>query len=217
MNLSPRSRAHPPHSRQPLSTLACKNRCLPCNRSSSLLLAGVAPNRRNHGARGLLISACVSLRHMARIRPATVVAESLASSGRKSPVNAVLQNLKQCICHCRLAKCQFRPQSAKVQEQICVFHDAFLRVLAVDAVFNTRGTRDVSRQHLRQLSGIASESLAHSHDKICYGFWVYSCCVCSMDRTVLLLAVYVRTDAIERDVSRVARQNTHFLLRNDRS
>ena len=89
MNLSPRSRAHPPRSRQPLSTLAWKNRCLPCNRSlmkspSSLFFGGVAPNRRNHGARGLLISACVSLRHMARIRPATVAAQSLASSGRKS-------------------------------------------------------------------------------------------------------------------------------------
>ena len=52
----------------------------------------------------LLISACVSLRHMARIRPATVVAQSLASS----PINAVFQ----CICHGRLAKCQFRPQRA---------------------------------------------------------------------------------------------------------
>ena len=83
---------------------------------------GVHPNRRNHGARGLLISACVSLRHMARIRPATVVAQSLASSGRKSQLNAVLQNLKQCICHGRLAKCQFRPQRAKVQR-------AHLRVL----------------------------------------------------------------------------------------
>ena len=77
---------------------------------------GVAPIRRNHGTRGLLSSACVSLRHMARIRPATV-----------------LQNLKQCICHGRLAKCQFRPQRAKVQEHICVFYDALLRVLAVGA------------------------------------------------------------------------------------
>ena len=129
------------------------------------LFGGVAPNRRNHGARGLLISACVSLRHMARIRPATVVAQSLASFWPQVPVNAVLQNLKQCICHGRLAKCQFWPQRAKVQEQICVFNDALLRVLAVGAVFNTRGTRDVNRQHLRQLSGIASESLAHSHEQ----------------------------------------------------
>ena len=44
-------------------------------------------------------------------------------------------------------------------------YDAFLRVFAVGAVFNTRGTRDVRRQHLRQLSGIASESLAHSHEQ----------------------------------------------------
>ena len=44
-------------------------------------------------------------------------------------------------------------------------YDALLRVLAVGAVFNTSGTRDASRQHLRQLSGIASESLAHSHEQ----------------------------------------------------
>ena len=109
-----------------------------------------------------------------------------------------------------------------------MFYDALLRVLAVGAVFNTRGTRDVSRQHLRQLSGIASESLAHSHEQtivtigICFvvfrtimlqilGF--YSCFVCSIDRTVLFLAVCVRTDAIERDVSRVARQKTHFYFK----
>ena len=40
---------------------------------------------------------------------------------------------------------------------------ARLRVLTVGAVFNTRGTRD--GQHLRQLSGVASESLAHSHEQ----------------------------------------------------
>ena len=68
------------------------------------------------------------------------------------------------LCHGRLAKLQFRPQSAKVQDQICVFYDTLLRVLAVGAVFSTHGTRNVSRQHLRQLSGIASESLVHSHE-----------------------------------------------------
>ena len=45
---------------------------------------GVGPYRCNHGARGLLISARVSLRHIALTRPATVVAQSLASSGRMS-------------------------------------------------------------------------------------------------------------------------------------
>ena len=68
------------------------------------------------------------------------------------------------LCHGRLARVRFRPQRARVQEQICVFHDALLRMLAVGAVFNTRGTRDVSSQQLRQLSGIASESVAHSHE-----------------------------------------------------
>ena len=75
------------------------------------------------------------------------------------PVNVVLHNLKQCICHGRLAKCQFRPQRAKVEKQICIFYKTLLRVLAIAAVFNTRGTRNVGRQNLRQLRGIASESL----------------------------------------------------------
>ena len=39
-------------------------------------------------------------------------------------------------------------------------------MLAVGAVFNASGTRDVSRQNLRQLGGIASESLAPCHDTI---------------------------------------------------
>ena len=97
-----------------------------------------------------------------------------------------------------------------------MFNDALLRVLAVGAVFNTRGTRDVNSQHLRQLNGIASESLAHSHEQtivtigICFvvfrtkiatnSVFIRAACVL-VDRTVLFLAVCVRTDAIERDVS----------------
>ena len=80
---------------------------------------------------------------------------------------------------------------------MCVFYDALLRVLAVGAVFNTRGTRNVSRQHLRQLSGIDSESLAQSHEQIIvtfavcfvvfrpkngYGLWVlHAACVVSAE------------------------------------
>ena len=58
----------------------------------------------------------------------------------------------------------FVHNARRSREQICVCYDALLGVLAIGAVFNTRGTRDVSRQHLRQLSGIASESLAHSDE-----------------------------------------------------
>ena len=92
----------------------------------------------------------------------------------------------------------FRPQRQKVQEHICVFYDAILRVL-VGAVFKICGTRNVSRQHLRQLNGIASESLVHSHElnssiRICIDvIWPkkrlrilrFTCLVCSWDRTVL--------------------------------
>ena len=46
------------------------------------LLGGVAPNRRNQGARGLLISACVSLRHMARIRSDICVFYDARASAR---------------------------------------------------------------------------------------------------------------------------------------
>ena len=93
----------------------------------------------------------------------------------------ILHFLYLSLCHVGLAKCQFRPQRAKVQKQICVCYDPFLRVFAVGAVFNTCGTRDVRRQHLRQLSGIASESFAHSDEtNNSYGLWVFlSCFVCS--------------------------------------
>ena len=55
MNHSPRSRAHLPRSRQPLS-LAWQSGCLPS--SSSLLFCDVGLKRRNHGARGLFLPAC---------------------------------------------------------------------------------------------------------------------------------------------------------------
>ena len=124
---------------------------------------------------------------------------------------------------------QFRSQRAKVQRaDLCV-----LRCASARACGRRSFQKHVSRQQMRQLSGVARESLAHSHEqpiltmgvcfvvfrtKKCHGLLVYSCCVCSLDRTVLLLAVCERMGAIERDVSRVTRQkHTCFWLLNDRS
>ena len=97
-------------------------------------------------------------------------------------------------------KYSFGHNARRSREQICVFYDALLHVLAIGAVFTTRGTRVVSRQHLWQLSGVASESLCDSHDKqlvtmgVCFVVfrtkWVRTLFlfffVCSLDRTVLL-------------------------------
>ena len=54
------------------------------------------------------------------------------------------------LCHGRL------PQRPKVQEQICVFYGAILRVFAVGAVFFTRGTRNVSRQFVSSVGSPAN-------------------------------------------------------------
>ena len=50
----------------------------------------------------------------------------------------------------------FGHNARKSKSRSAYLNDALLRVLAVGAVFNTRGTRNVTRQHLRQLSGIAN-------------------------------------------------------------
>ena len=102
---------------------------------------------------------------MARIRPATVVAQSLASSGRKSQSTRSCKTSSNASVMVGWQNVSFGHNARRSREHICVFYDALLRVLAVGEVFDTRGTRDVSRQHLHQLSGIASESLAHSHEQ----------------------------------------------------
>ena len=98
----------------------------------------------------------------------------------------------------------------EVHEQIRVFYDTLLRVHAVGAVLNTSGTRNVSRQHIRQLSGIAIGVCFVVYRPTIAADLRFTCSVCTLDRTVLLMVLCMRTDAIERDMSPVARQNTIF-------
>ena len=58
-------------------------------------------------------------------------------------------------------KVQFRSQRAKVQRSdLCVFTMRFCACLR-----SAQFSKHVSRQHLRKLSGFASKSLAHSHER----------------------------------------------------
>ena len=129
MNHSPRSRAHLPRSRQPLS-LTWQSDCLPS--SSSLLFATWV-----WSAAIMMLVDSFCLRGPAAHRSdSTCDCRCLVVDllWPQVSVKVVFQNFKRYICDVRRTKCQFRAQLAKVQVQIRVFYDALLRILAVGVV-----------------------------------------------------------------------------------